>query len=236
MENLLMVIQDNNLKKNKGFKKVSKLVQKIGINTVNSINETPLLLALELGEIRLAKFLIKRGADVNITTSAGFKPIHVAAAKGYTGIMINLINHESDINACTNCGNNPLHYAAEFGHEDAVKILIKKMANVNAINCQGETPLSLAINNGHTSVIKLLVSYILKSEVPSKNTTDHEEYKKNIRMIEQHLNLSSDDKKYKQCTEKHKRSRNDIKKKGCSVFLCVLLFLSISYVSPQYYY
>ncbi|MFP3015922.1 MAG: ankyrin repeat domain-containing protein [Wolbachia sp.] len=61
--------------------------------------------------LKIMKYLIKKGADVNATAKAGATVLHIAACTGPFEIVELLIKKGADVNARDNEGNIPLHYS-----------------------------------------------------------------------------------------------------------------------------
>lgn len=70
---------------------------------------------ISLGHEEIAKILIQKGANVNLSDSNGWTPLFVAAASGHSKIVQLLIKSGADVNLKNNLGLAPLHGAAEFG-------------------------------------------------------------------------------------------------------------------------
>ena len=89
--------------------------------------------------LRLAKLLLKTGADVNCTSSIGFEgftPLHAAAELGETQMLKLLLQCDADPKAAgtgnTLPGVTPLHLAAKRGHIAAVEALLAAGADINS--------------------------------------------------------------------------------------------------------
>ena len=144
---------------------------------------TPLLYAVQLGEINMITLLINYGADVNLANVNGTTPIHLVlqstgTGNGSRGIRDNrlaileiLIKKGADLNAKANNGWTPLVWAIS-GYDEyddvrigeqlrqsrikCVEMLIKAGADVNAKTNEGETPLSIAKRKQNNEMIALL--------------------------------------------------------------------------------
>ncbi|MFP3016019.1 MAG: ankyrin repeat domain-containing protein [Wolbachia sp.] len=96
-------------------------------------NTKELFSALENGDLQKAKKLIKKGVDVNATTSEeGDTPLHVAAYNGYESIAGLLLAHGANVDAKTSEDYTPLHIAAQRDRKDIAKLLLYCGANVDA--------------------------------------------------------------------------------------------------------
>lgn len=102
-------------------------------------NATPLIFATANNKPEVAKFLLKKGADVNARASNGHTALHYAAAYGPVDLVKLLLQKGAPVNFDVkdnaqgdDPGCTPLLYAAANGHLEIVKILLKKGASVNA--------------------------------------------------------------------------------------------------------
>ena len=87
---------------------------------------TPLHIVVFSGSssyVKLAKYLIDNGADINSKTSKGYEPIHFAAMGGSPSLIKFLIDNGADVNAKTNEGKTPLDLASEWGYIEASNFL-----------------------------------------------------------------------------------------------------------------
>ncbi len=84
---------------------------------------TPLLLAISLGQIEMALFLIHQGADVNIGDNEGITPIHLAAQFNNLDLVKRLIDKGANIYTRTQKGNYPLALAINGDNVEVAKFL-----------------------------------------------------------------------------------------------------------------
>jgi cytohesin len=116
--------------------------------------ETPLHWAAQMGRLRLARFLVSRGARVNARNKYRQQPIHMAV--WCPAVLVFLLKKGADPNARDKDRLTPLHWAAWLGRAASAKILIDRGARPELKDAEGRTPLDLARRNGHRAVIKLL--------------------------------------------------------------------------------
>jgi len=119
-------------------------------------SEPPMSLqeAAAIGDVNLAKSLIKKGTDVDMREDSFFKTaLHRAAIRGHKDVAELLLAEGADVNAGA---TTALHYAAEKGHKEIAELLIAKGADVNAKDNRGRTPLWWAKRRGHTEIVELL--------------------------------------------------------------------------------
>ncbi|MDQ7825876.1 MAG: ankyrin repeat domain-containing protein [Candidatus Eremiobacteraeota bacterium] len=121
----------------------------------------PLHYAALRGNVKIAKSLIKQGADIEARDSAGSTPLIISALHGTGEVSELLIMSGADINAKdSSTGMKPLHYASREGHADVVRLLLEKGADMKeSVDIRNETmtPLRFAVEEGHKDVIELLL-------------------------------------------------------------------------------
>ncbi|KAM6907737.1 receptor-interacting serine/threonine-protein kinase 4 [Xenentodon cancila] len=138
---------------------VKLLVKQAGadVDGQTSDGRTPLHLASQRGQYRVARILIELGADVHMASAGLNTPLHVAAETGHTSTSRLLIKHQADIHAQNTHGLTPLHLAVQRGHLATVKMLIAEGADPYRSNQALRTPCHLAAENGHCEVLKELL-------------------------------------------------------------------------------
>ncbi len=119
---------------------------KTKVEFVNSLNETPLMLAAIHNQLALAQVLIDRGAEVN---RPGWTPLHYAATRGHRDMMRLLLDHDAYIDSESPNGTTPLMMAAYTGTPLAVKLLLEEGADPTLANSDHTTALDLAVRTEH---------------------------------------------------------------------------------------
>jgi ankyrin repeat protein len=119
---------------------------------------TPLGLACYFGQYEIARYLVTKGADVNLPSNNGFHvyPIHSAVAGNYTDIAALLIEADADINVKQQAGATPLHSAAQNGNIDMLILLLEAGAEVNVRMEGGKLPADLAREKGFIQISEAL--------------------------------------------------------------------------------
>lgn len=124
---------------------------------------TPLGLACYFGHAEVARFLVLKGADVNLPSNNGFHvyPLHSATAGNFTDIARMLVNAGANVNIVQQSGTTPLHSAAQNGNAEILILLLEKGANVTVRMEGGKLPADLAREKGFTEIAEIL-SWFLK--------------------------------------------------------------------------
>ena len=142
--------------------------------------------AVEKGNLKRVKAIVKRGADVNELSKEGFTalwraavdgnfeigqhliengakvhkdcaPLRIAARKGDFDIVKLLVENGAELDFKTLDGSTALARAASRGHLETVSYLISKGADVNAVDKSGNTALSEAAVGGYLEIINELI-------------------------------------------------------------------------------
>jgi len=119
---------------------------------------TPLGLASYFGNEDVARLLLLKGADPNVSSRNGYNvyPIHSAVAANYDMIAKMLIEAGANVNVVQMSGDTPLHSAAQNGNIELIIVLLEAGANVNAITEDGQTAADKASKNGFGEIARIL--------------------------------------------------------------------------------
>ncbi len=131
----------------------------INVNHANTIQETPLIAAVEEANPDAVNALLKNEAiDINAKGDCGFTATHLALADGSGEIAEMLINDPRFNPTIRNdLLMTPLHVAAFSSDEKIVEMLLKlKDSDPDAQDVDENTPLHLAILAGSSLIDKLL--------------------------------------------------------------------------------
>ncbi len=105
-------------------------------------NAGPLNEAAKEGDLKKVKWLISKGADIEVKDGSSATPLYNAVDKVNKDVVEFLISKGANINANCTDGFTPLHRATVLfgGDKEMVKFLLSHGANVNAVNMNGRTP------------------------------------------------------------------------------------------------
>ncbi len=128
------------------------------INKYTNDGFTALGLACYFGQFETARYLVLKGADVNLPSRNGFNvyPLHSAVAGNYTDISRMLIESGADVNVKQQMGVTPLHSAAQNGNLELIILLLEKGAAVDVRMEGGKLPADLARAKGFTEIADIL--------------------------------------------------------------------------------
>uniref|UniRef100_A0A8H7K4T2 Prion-inhibition and propagation HeLo domain-containing protein n=1 Tax=Bionectria ochroleuca TaxID=29856 RepID=A0A8H7K4T2_BIOOC len=146
------------------------------VNGASSHGRTPLGAACSKGNLKIAKYLTKKGAKVDPPPgSNGVTPLHKASKHGFIELVKFLLREGADIQAFDVHGWTPMALASMRGHLGVITLLLDNGAPVEVCTSDGSSPLILACARGHSHVAKLLLERgaFISSEGRLKNTPMH---------------------------------------------------------------
>jgi ankyrin repeat protein len=119
---------------------------------------TALGLACYFGQFDVARYLVLKGANVNLQSNNGFNvfPIHSAAAGNYTEIARMLIENGAKVNVVQQAGATPLHSAAQNGNLELIILLLESGAELFIRMEGGKLPADLAREKGFEEIAEIL--------------------------------------------------------------------------------
>ncbi|MXV52558.1 hypothetical protein GS399_16405 [Pedobacter sp. HMF7647] len=128
------------------------------INTYSEDGFTPLGFAAYFGHEDIARYLLLKGADVNMPSQNGFQvfPIHSAVAANNIDITKILLEAGADVNVAQRSGATPLHAAAQHGNIEILILLLEAGANISVHMEDGRTPADMAFEKGFKDIAKIL--------------------------------------------------------------------------------
>ena len=109
------------------------------------------------GQLEMARWLIKHGADPNATRNVGWRPLQIASKLGHLEILRLLIGSGADVDVRANSWT-ALLLAVDEGHLDVLRFLLENGADPNVRGWKG-TPLDCARESGHLEFVQLLIEY-----------------------------------------------------------------------------
>ncbi len=145
----------------------AELAKKIDINKIGENLETRLMAASKKGYLDTVKFLIEKGANINISAQYGGTALTKIADRplfpNQIEIIKLLLENNADINYRISRGKTTLILASQYGNLELVKLLVEKGADLNLKdeinNAQmgGYTALIMAAQKNHLEIVKFLV-------------------------------------------------------------------------------
>ncbi len=119
---------------------------------------TPLMIAAFYGREQLALTLLDYGADIFARDRGGYTPLHWAAFSGYLEVVKLLLDRGLTANVSSHAGITPLLQASARGYLAVVRLLLECQANPNLNANDGSSPLLKAVANDHVAVAQILLN------------------------------------------------------------------------------
>jgi ankyrin repeat protein len=130
-----------------------------GVNAASKRGDRPLNWALSGGRTNNAKYLLSKGASLNMKGHDPVNLLHAALASGVKGIVEMILKKEEKIDFLTarSDGSTLLHSAASGGLTGFIRDLMTKGLKPDTKNIYGKTPLHLAAGNGQQEAVQLFL-------------------------------------------------------------------------------
>ncbi len=142
------------------------------LDPLNRDGVSPLGMACAVGNWRLAKFLLERGARPE---PANGQPALLAAAGGdeddAAGVQL-LLKHKARVDARDARGRTALHEAVYAGHLDIVGVLLGAGASTDGRDHDGRTPFLEAARGARTEVLERLLEHLPRNGVEAAASAD----------------------------------------------------------------
>lgn len=158
------------LKKNDYSGVKSKLMQGANVNAKDDDGRPALVIATDMGEPSLVKFLLDQNAHVDETVQdTGETALMRAAASGdkvTTGV---LLYYKAAVNGQDKRGETALIKASRAGHGDVVKLLLEVGADVDLQDYTGQSALDHVRNTRQHAIERMLVEAEARQEAAAKH-------------------------------------------------------------------
>ena len=123
-------------------KKLKKLIKKYGIDAYDCDKRTLLINSVAKGNIKITKFALEMGANVDFQDSTGYTSLHYCALNKYSDLTDLLLEHGADVNITDEHGNPPI-WTAIFNSKSNFTIvhkLYKAGADIETKNIHDKSP------------------------------------------------------------------------------------------------
>ncbi|XP_041468095.1 poly [ADP-ribose] polymerase tankyrase-like isoform X1 [Lytechinus variegatus] len=135
--------------------------EKGGVFRRNTFGQTPLHYAAENGHNDAVRALLKHGANLQATLSAGknkLTPFMVACERGHLQTVKIMADHGAILDQRDKLKRTPLMLAAINGHVPVAAFLLRKGCDPNASDSSGNSPLHYSAAYGWWFMLRLLLS------------------------------------------------------------------------------
>ena len=123
-----------------------------------SMARTRLMYAAQAGDAARLRWLIARGAKLELKDWKGRTALYCASQEGRVEAVRELLARGAAVDNATDDGSTPLYIASEEGHLDVVRELLARGAVVDTVRNNGWTPLLTASVEGHLEVVRELLA------------------------------------------------------------------------------
>ena len=117
---------------------------------------TPLHIAVQEQQRRMASFLLTHGATVQASFKEGWTALHIAAQTGDTDMTRLLLDSGAPINATNTIGITPLYSAALSGQPDLTKYLLSRGATCSSPTQPLQGPLPAKLSHLYSALQEVL--------------------------------------------------------------------------------
>lgn len=153
----------------KQFKQIYKLLE--GRPASDRLNRSALHIAAMEGKVKILRWLVDQGVDVDIRDKHGLTALEYAAMKDNVSSARYLVDQGATMLSFDHFGLTPLHKAASFGSTEVVTLLLSRGADPNTLTSKVkapdsyqavsmfETPVHCASRMGALEVVSILLSF-----------------------------------------------------------------------------
>ena len=126
----------------------------------NDLGQTPLIAAFSSVSPMsrdCIRYLIRYGAEVNLSTPQWELPIILAVVRRSQRILKLLDEYGADPNSCAKDGHTAFQLAVKTGHADTVRCLVRAGADINVVNEHLGPAAILAVQTNNKNLLHVLV-------------------------------------------------------------------------------
>ncbi|XP_061572546.1 cyclin-dependent kinase 4 inhibitor D [Cololabis saira] len=139
---------------------LQRILQELRLHpdTRNEFSRTALQVMM-MGNSKIARLLLEKGADPNVQDRHGITPAHDAARTGFLDTLQVLVENGASVNIPDQNGALPIHIAIREGHRDIVQFLAPR-SDLKHANISGQTALDVARASCVPDIMDSLLAHI----------------------------------------------------------------------------
>lgn len=108
--------------------------------------------------MRVIRYLIAAGCDLNASDSEGMTALHIAAQHGDAAVCGALLSAGAEVDARDQGGWTPLVWAVENDHADVVRLLLREGADAMSVDKEGNSAVHWCAAAGSSRALPLLAA------------------------------------------------------------------------------
>ena len=179
------------------LEEVKKLITPENINKFDTNSITPLMVACHFGSFDVVKFLIEKGADINLCSrDDGYSAFLDALRDGHEKIAEYLLENGADIFVeGTIDGNTPIQYAIDNGFTNIANELLDRKCKITNMNDENIGVLDVACENGYYDIAVKLIkmgAYINNISIDKKTPLTRAAKENQLEIVKLLLNSGAD--------------------------------------------
>ena len=148
------------LRQNKSQEIDSLLTSDLDVNLKARNGLAPLHYAAKKGDVKIAKRLFRRSAEVNLLDRSNRTALYIASLYGHRDFVVHLLSKKALSDFIVN-KETALHVAVKNGHDEVVEFLsIKRNKDINILRLDDrKSALHLAAESGNETILRTLISH-----------------------------------------------------------------------------
>lgn len=154
-ESIVKAVENSELEKLKGL--VKKDIDYV--NTVNSRGENILSIAASNGQLRMVKFLIENGAELDKRDKLQWTPLMWAVHSGKVTVLNYLIKKGAKLDISDKYGWTPLMQSAFMDRPYCAEILLENGAEFESKNVDNDDAISIALQREHNRTFEVIIKF-----------------------------------------------------------------------------
>lgn len=137
----------------------ARILMRAKINARDKTREgvAPLHVAIEMGNLEMAQFLLDNGAKPNIRDYQKRTPLMMMDEDATPELFQLLVSYGAKLNLVDKEKNNALHHFAGTDNGEIIRLLVQYGVDSNALNKEGKTPLMIAAESDNFETVKALL-------------------------------------------------------------------------------